>query len=380
MFSPSTPRYKKTAMAKTNTIRDSSIESGALEDSILENSTLENSALENSATATAWQSRLAQLWAWIVNHPKSIASAILVVSMLLFLTLNVNGHWDFALPLRGKKLLALMVVGYAIGVSTLLFQTLTHNPILTPSLLGFDSLYVLLQSLLVFFLGAISFTSIDPLAKFTLEIVLMFGASLLLFKLLFSKSSQDLTRLILVGVIFGVLFRSLSALIARLINPDDFVVVQSASYAQFNTVNPQLLSISLFICAITAIFVWRWRYQCDVLMLGKSQAINLGIHYQRLAFGLLTVIAVLVATATALVGPVTFFGLLVCALTNRIARHMYHSERLILVSLVAMICLVLGQTIFEQVLDMAGVLSVVIELAGGLMFLALIFMSQRRSL
>ncbi|WP_284143782.1 iron chelate uptake ABC transporter family permease subunit [Psychrobacter sp. WY6] len=221
-------------------------------------------------------------------------------------------------------------------------------------------------------MGAISFTSINPLAKFTLEIVLMFGASLLLFKLLFSKSSQDLTRLILVGVIFGVLFRSLSALIARLINPDDFVVVQSASYAQFNTVNPQLLGISIVICAISALFIWRWRYQCDVLMLGKSQAINLGINYQRLAFGLLTVIAVLVATATSLVGPVTFFGLLVCALTNRIARHMYHSERLILVSLVAMICLVLGQTIFEQLLGMAGVLSVVIELAGGLVFLILI--------
>lgn len=361
MFSSTKLTATKTGATKTSTAIDSS------------------SSLDSQFSAAA-QSQLAKFWAFIASHPKSIAAVILLISMVLFLTLNVNGYWDFALPLRGKKLLALMVVGYAIGVSTLLFQTLTHNPILTPSLLGFDSLYILLQSLLVFFLGAISFTSIDPLAKFTLEIVLMFGASLLLFKLLFSKSSQDLTRLILVGVIFGVLFRSLSALIARLINPDDFVVVQSASYAQFNTVNPQLLGISLFICAITAVFVWRWRYQCDVLMLGKSQAINLGIHYQRLAFGLLTVIAVLVATATALVGPVTFFGLLVCALTNRIARHMYHSERLILVSLVAMICLVLGQTIFEQVLDMAGVLSVVIELAGGLMFLALIFMSQRRSL
>jgi iron complex transport system permease protein len=56
---------------------------------------------------------------------------------------------------------------------------------------------------------------------------------------------------------------------------------------------------------------------------------------------------------------------------------MYHSERLILVSLVAMICLVLGQTVFEQVLSMAGVLSVVIELAGGIVFLLLIFMTQR---
>ncbi len=334
---------------------------------------------DGAHTNVSKPNHLTQLWVWITTHPKSIAALILLVSTILFLTVNVHGHWDFTLPLRGKKLLALMVVGYAIGVSTLLFQTLTHNPILTPSLLGFDSLYVLLQSLLVFFLGTISFTSLNPVAKFLLEIVLMFGASLLLFKVLFSKSSQDLTRLILVGVIFGVLFRSLSALIARLINPDDFVVVQSVSYAQFNTVNPQLLGISLVICLISAVFIWRWRYQCDVLMLGKAQAINLGIHYQRFAFWLLTVIAVLVATATALVGPVTFFGLLVCALTNRMARHMYHSERLVLVSLIAMICLVLGQTLFEQVLGMAGVLSVVIELAGGLVFLALIFMGQRRT-
>ena len=343
--------------------------------SVTTDSTIDNDASNPNSLAGFW----ARLWLVISQHPKSIATIILLISAILFLTVNVHGHWDFALPLRGKKLLALMVVGYAIGVSTLLFQTLTHNPILTPSLLGFDSLYVLLQSLLVFFLGAISFTSLNPVAKFSLEIVLMFGASLLLFKLLFSKSSQDLTRLILVGVIFGVLFRSLSALIARLINPDDFVVVQSASYAQFNTVNPQLLGISLFICVVSALFIWRWRYQCDVLMLGQPQAINLGVDYQRLAFGLLTVIAVLVATATALVGPVTFFGLLVCALTNRLARHMYHNERLILVSLVAMVCLVLGQTVFEQVLGMAGVLSVVIELAGGLVFLALIFMSQHRS-
>lgn len=340
---------------------------------------VEKSAAENGNDASAaWQKYLTQFWILITNHPKLVAAIILAVAMLLFLTLNVNGHWDFALPLRGKKLLALMVVGYAIGVSTLLFQTLTHNPILTPSLLGFDSLYVLLQSLLVFFLGAISFTSINPIAKFMLEIFLMFGASLLLFQLLFSKSSQDLTRLILVGVIFGVLFRSLSALIARLINPDDFVVIQSASYAQFNTVNPQLLGISFVICILSGLFIWRWRYQCDVLMLGKAQAINLGINYRRLAFGLLTVIAVLVATATALVGPVTFFGLLVCALTNRITSNMYHSERLILVSLVAMICLVLGQTVFEQILGMAGVLSVVIELAGGLVFLLLVFMTRYR--
>ena len=121
---------------------------------------IDNSSSADSQYSAAAQSQLAKFWAFIAAHPKSIAAIILLILMTLFLTLNVNGYWDFALPLRGKKLLALMVVGYAIGVSTLLFQTLTHNPILTPSLLGFDSLYVLLQSLLVFFLGAISFTSL----------------------------------------------------------------------------------------------------------------------------------------------------------------------------------------------------------------------------
>ena len=207
--------------SKHDFINGSSTKTDSAEKSIQENGNLENDSYANTSS----QNPLAKLWRFIASHPKSITTLILLISMALFLTVNVNGYWDFALPLRAKKLLALMVVGYAIGVSTLLFQTLTHNPILTPSLLGFDSLYVLLQSLLVFFLGAISFTSINPIVKFTLEIVLMFGASLLLFRLLFSKSSQDLTRLILVGVIFGVLFRSLSALIARLINPDDFVVV-----------------------------------------------------------------------------------------------------------------------------------------------------------
>ncbi|WP_284143781.1 iron chelate uptake ABC transporter family permease subunit [Psychrobacter sp. WY6] len=105
------------------------------------NNTLDDSASENNGKTTFGQSCVARLWTFIVNHPKSIAAIILLISTILFLTVNVNGHWDFTLPLRGKKLLALMVVGYAIGVSTLLFQTLTHNPILTPSLLGFDSLY-----------------------------------------------------------------------------------------------------------------------------------------------------------------------------------------------------------------------------------------------
>lgn len=313
---------------------------------------------------------------WFRQHPISICVVLLIISSTLFLVFNVS-DFGFALPLRSKKLLALCVVGIAVGISTLIFQTVTNNPILTPALLGYDALYVLIKSLMVFFLGAAGLSTLSPLFKFSLEVVIMLGLSLLLFRLLFTKQNQDLTRLILVGVIFGVLFRSLSALVARLISPDEFITVQSVSYAQFNTINTQLLMISTVMCMACVVAVWRVRFACDILMLGRAFAINLGIDYQKLTLYLLVIIAILVSVSTALVGPITFFGLLVCALTNQLTSSMHHTKRLILVSLVSMLCLVGGQMLFEHILKMAGVLSVAIELIGGLVFLWLVLREFR---
>lgn len=147
-----------------------------------------------------------------------IAFFLLLVSCALFLTLNAHGNWDFVLPLRGAKLGALLLVAYAVGVSTLLFQTLTNNPILTPSLLGFESLYIFLQTLLVAVLGGVGYTHLPPLGKFGFEAAAMIGGSLLLFRILLKQGGRDLARMILTGVIFGILFRSLSSLLQRLID------------------------------------------------------------------------------------------------------------------------------------------------------------------
>lgn len=310
------------------------------------------------------------------NHPILVAFIILLIGCGLYLTLNVTS-FEFALPLRTRKLLAFLVVGYAVGVSTLLFQTLTHNPILTPSLLGFDALYVLIQSLLLFFLGMLSYTTLPVVGKFAFEVLVMMAMSVVMFKFLFTKHNQDLTRLILVGVIFGILFRSLSYMVARMINPDEFVTVQAQSYASFTAVNVNLLITSLVMSAVTFIYVWRQRFALDVLLLGRNCAISLGVPYHRLSLGILITIALLVSMATALVGPITFFGLLVCALTNRFCTQMAHGERLILVTLVASSTLVVGQAVFEHLFKMAGVLEVVIELFGGVAFLMLIFMQYK---
>ena len=295
----------------------------------------------------------------------------------MFLTWNAQGAWDFVLPLRAKKLAALLLVAYAVGVSTLLFQTITHNPILTPSILGFDALYVFLQTALVAALGGLGYTQLAPLGKFSLELAAMLGGSLLLFSLLLKQGGRDLARMILIGVVFGVLFRSLSSLLQRMIDPEEFTAAQAATFASFNSVNTQMLAYSGVLMLISVPFLWRERHRLDVHLLGRAQVINLGIHYQRHTLWILFWIALLVASATATVGVVSFFGLLVCALVNAFSGSLKHSVRLPMAFLIAAVMLVLGQTVFEHLLGMKAVLSVVIEFVGGLVFLWLVLKKKQ---
>lgn len=312
-----------------------------------------------------------------MNKPLYTALFLLLASCALFLTLGANGNWDFILPLRATKLAALLLVAYAVGVSTLLFQTLTNNPILTPSILGFDALYIFLQTLLVALLGGVGYTHLPALGKFGFEIAAMLGGSVLLFAVLMKQGGRDLARMILIGVIFGILFRSLSSLIQRMIDPEEFAVAQAYTFASFNTVNTQLLGIGGIILAASALFVWRERHRLDVLMLGRDQSVNLGIHYTRTTLWLLLWTAVLTAVSTAAVGPVSFFGLLTVALANHFAPTVRHSHRLPMVFLTSAVLLVGGQTLFEHVLGMKAVLSVVVEFAGGLVFLWLVLKRKK---
>lgn len=302
----------------------------------------------------------------------------LLVSMALFMTVNSSGNWDFVLPFRGGKLLALLLVAYAISISTVLFQTLTANRILTPYIMGFDSLYLLIQSAMVLLLGGLGYAMLDPSFKFSIEIGIMLIASVLIFSSLLFSNVGDLYRMILVGVILGVLFRSLASFIQRIIDPDDFAVVQNASFAQFNIVNTSLLQISLLLIVGVSMVVWRLRHVLDVMALGREHAINLGVPYRRFNVLVLFLIAILVSVSTALVGPVSFFGLLVSGITYVLMKTHRHAVLIPAAFLVGALCLVSGQMLFEHVLGMKAVLSVVVEFLGGIVFL--VFLLKRKTL
>ncbi|CBX23051.1 unnamed protein product [Neisseria lactamica Y92-1009] len=168
------------------------------------------------------------------------------------------------------------------------------------------------------------------------------------------------------------MFRSLSSLLSRMIDPEEFTAAQANMFAGFNTVHSELLGIGALILLVSAAVVWRERYRLDVHLLGRDQAVNLGISYTRNTLWILLWIAALVATATAVVGPVSFFGLLAASLANHFSPSVRHSVRLPMTVCVGGILLVGGQTVFEHLLGMQAVLSVVVEFAGGLVVLYLV--------
>ncbi|MBL8599586.1 MAG: iron chelate uptake ABC transporter family permease subunit [Devosia sp.] len=307
-----------------------------------------------------------------------VLAAVALIAVACFMTLGAKGSWSFIIPFRGRKLLALCLVAYSVAISTVLFQTVTNNRILTPSIMGFDALYVLLKTGIVFFLGAGALTGIDPQLQFGIEIIVMVVLSGLLFRWLFLGEERSLTLLVLVGIVFGILFRSLSQFMQRLLDPNAFQVLQDTFFASFATVDTTLLLISTSIVAVVSLAALRLGHTLDVLSLGRAQAINLGIDYRRVVVILLMLVSILVAVSTALVGPITFFGLLVASLAHSLVGTSRHRHVLPAAALLAIICLVGGQTVLERLFAFDTALSIIIGFLGGIVFIILVLRRAAR--
>lgn len=301
------------------------------------------------------------------------AMAILLgLCCVMFMVWGARAPWSFLITFRGAKLAALLLVGVSVSTATLLFQTITQNRILTPSIMGFDALYVFLLTTAVFTMGGMTLVQVPPQVTFLVSAAVLTLASLLLFGTLLANAKADLLRMILTGIVFGALFRSLTSFLQRMIDPNEFAVVQVESFARFTQIETELLAISAIITALVLIRVWALRKRFDVLALGTGTAITLGEPPRRLELEALVLIAILVSVSTALVGPIAFLGLLVVSIARLLTPTEAHHHLLPSAALIAGITLVGGQLLMEHAFRLSTPLSVVIDLVGGLVFLFLL--------
>lgn len=298
---------------------------------------------------------------------KIIALTCLTLGMIfLFLTYHTYGNWEFALQLRGKKLLAFVIVGILTSFSTITFQTISQNHFLTPSILGFDSLYVLIQTILFFVIGN---TQQGNPILFVLNIILMVLVSVVLFSTLLKRGKQNLFLLLMIGMILGTLFNSMSTFLQVMMDPNEYDKLQGKLFASFSNVDVSLLTWVIPLVILLVILYMSAAKKLDVLHLGMEQATNLGINVNRFRRYLLFLISLSVALATALIGPITFLGFIVANVTYQWIGTYKHTYLFISGAILSILFLVSGQFLVEQVFHMNTTLSVVIEFSGGLYFI-----------
>lgn len=313
----------------------------------------------------------------MVRRRLGILAATLFAFCAFFLLWNLRAPMGFILELRAEKLAALVLVGASTGAATVLFQTIATNRLLTPGIVGFDALFIFTQTFLVLALGGAGYVALDSMVKFLVETALLAGAAMALFGILFRNGAGDIIRMILTGVILGVLLRGLAGFAQRLLDPSEFAVVQQASIASFNTVDPSLLGIAALALGAGLAGALALAPRLDVAALGRVQARVLGLNHDRLVLLSLGVVALLVAVSTALVGPITFLGLLAASFAHALLRDHRHIVLIPASAMLGAAILVAGQIVFERLMGLQSALAIIVEFAGGLLFLALVLKGRK---
>ncbi|WP_236248132.1 iron chelate uptake ABC transporter family permease subunit [Pseudomonas mosselii] len=290
---------------------------------------------------------------------------------LAFLLLGSGLDFSYVIPKRLVRLGAIVVAGVCIALSSVIFQTLAGNRVLTPAIMGYEGIYLLFQALLVLWLGTASVTLLGAQGNALLSIALMLGYSWLLQRWLLREGHGDVYRLLLLGLVLTMVLGTFTQFIQLKTSPGEFSILQSLGYTSFNRAQPTQVLYSGLLVAAVALLVARGTRVLDVLALGRDQAIALGLDHGRCLRLQMALIAVLVAVSTSLVGPTAFMGVFVANIAYALARSARHQVTLPLACAVAIGMFLLAQLLVEHLFNYRTSVSILVNLVCGAYFLAL---------
>lgn len=299
---------------------------------------------------------------------------------LLYIGLDFFQLTAYVQKARLTKLLSFLIVILLIVPPTIVFQTIVNSRYLSPSIIGMDAVYVLIQSL-IYFMGYHYLSQLmnHSLILFLIQIGLMLSIcylSLYLAKINWLSTVNESIWL-MIGMIFGTVLRNLSTFFQVLMDPNEYLALQSRLFASFQSVSKELLGIAFIIAILSNAYLFYKRYLLDVYHLGKTTALTLGVDIQKETKRLLLLIVLMLGTATAFVGPLTFLGFMVANITYYLTPKHHHLERLTIGILFGLVMILCGQLLIERVLNLQFNLNIMIEGIGGLMFFLLLFKKER---
>lgn len=311
------------------------------------------------------------------NNLKILILFILVISFSLFYIL-FNSYLDdldlflYVLKIRLPTLVVILIAAFSIGVASLIFQTIINNRIVTPCILGMNSMYTLTHTAVVFIFGSASIVVTNQNIAFGLDVVLMGIIATIIYGFIFKKTKYNILYVLLIGTVLSSFLGSIQSSLIRIMDPNEYDSLLTTLVADFNNVNSEIIIFSLVLIFLLFLFLRKELKLLNVIGLGKDQSINLGIDYDKVIKKLLLGVVLLISIATALVGPISFLGLIIANLARSLFKTYKHSYLTIGSILIGMVTILLGQIISQYIFNFEIPVSTFITIGGGIYFLYLL--------
>lgn len=287
-----------------------------------------------------------------------------------------EGYWRIA-SMRADALVVMLIVAVCQAFATVSFQTVTANRIITPSIMGFESLYIAIQTAVVFLFGAAGVTMVAGTGQFIFQVLLMIGFAGALYGWLLSGRFGNMHIMLLVGVVIGGGLGALSTFMQRLLDPNEFDVLTARLFGNISNANTDDLPIVIPTVVIVSTLLWFRARRLNVLALGRDVCSNLGMNHRRETMIILLLVSILMAMTTSLVGPMTFLGFLIATLAYSLTDTYDHRLIYPVAVLLGFVVLSGAYFILRNVFYAGGAVTVIIELIGGLVFLVVIMRKGR---
>ena len=311
------------------------------------------------------------------NVRKLISLTVIVIAVCaVYLLINSYPEkpklFQYILSRRIPTLIVMLIAAFAIGSASIIFQSIINNRIVTPCLLGMNSMYTLVHTAIVFVVGSGSVIATNSNISCAVDLIVMGITATFIYSYMFQKTNHNVLYVLLIGTVLSSFFGSIQSTMIRVMDPNEYDTLLTTLVADFNNVNSEVIVFSLVLLVALVIFLWKDMKLLDVITLGKDQAINLGVDYDRTVRRLLLGVVLCIAIATAMVGPISFLGLIIANLARQMLKTHQHSHLIVGSALMGMLAIIAGQLVSQHVFSYAVPISTFITIGGGIYFLYLL--------
>ncbi len=252
-----------------------------------------------------------------------VGSASISLKTILELLIGKSGDTTSAYILtqvRIPRVITAVLVGSGLSLAGLLLQTLFHNPMAGPYVLGISSGAGL--GVGIYTMAAAGLFAVQPFLNATGQVVAaMVGAgAVFLLVLAFSWRLSDTVSLLIIGIMLGALASSIVGILqffapAEMVHR--FVIWSLGSLGSTTWLHLSIIIPVFLLTVIGSIIMVK---PLDAFLVGENHARIIGVNIGAVRLLLIIVSSIMVGTITAFTGPIGFIGMTVPHMVRLLTR------------------------------------------------------------